>query len=104
MFVAFKQLRVEFLKLDEFGVLVLKALLQFHELIDVDLLSFLQLFVSLPQGIDFSGLGLLHPRSGLRRDVVLLEGCFFGFYGVVGVVLVGHVGVGRGLLSNHIRY
>lgn len=35
---------------------------------------------------------------------MLLDWCFFRFDGVVGVIPVGHVSVGRGLLSNHIRY
>lgn len=85
-------------------MLVLKAFLQFHQFVDVDLLPLLQLFVGLPQAVDLSGFRLLDAESGLGRGVVLFQGRLFGFDGIVCVVAVGHVGVGGGLLSNHIRY
>ena len=116
MLVALEELGVKLLQFNEFGVLVLQALLQLHQLVDVDLLALPQLLVLLTEGVDLplphfldAHLRLLvrmmrMMRLGMRLGLLrrMLAG-FLVLLGLDGVVGTRAVGVGLQRLL-HIRY
>ena len=113
MLVALEELGVKLLQFNEFGVLVLQALLQLHQLVDVDLLALPQLLVLLTEGVDLplphfldAHLRLLVRMMRLGMRLGLLRRMLAGFLvllGLDGVVGTRAVGVGLQRLL-HIRY
>ncbi len=70
-------------------MLVLQSLLQFHELIDINLLPLSQLLILSFENIDLPLLMLVWP--GEKGERVGLMGSPFGLDGVIGVCSIGHV-------------